>query len=285
MKRKALALILTVSLACTFALTGCGIGGSGVSQKMPQMEASVDKVFTTGGGYDNKTFLVINLNVKNNTDTNMPSGVIQMYASANLDGQPLSSDYLPYDNPSAIDVLSSIAPGATGVAQLVFALPDTRGTVQLMIAVDNLDYSAVVDIVNESFNLADVEALVSESEFDVSIDDAIVTDDGEGKDIIVLKISFTNNSDSATSFGSAIDTQLFQNDVALKSTYLPYNHPLTDRDLGSNSYTDIRNGASIELQLVYELHDKTNPIEIKLVDRQSFDNKVLLEKTISVKGT
>ena len=69
----------------------------------------------------------------------------------------------------------------------------------------------------------------------------------------------------------------------MKNGYLPYNHPLRDRDLDSNSYTEIKKGASIELIEVYELNDATAPIEIKIIDRQSFDNAVVLEKTIEIK--
>jgi len=282
MKRKVLVVILAISVACTLTLTGCMFGGLGGGQKTPSMEASIEKVFTTGG-YDNETYLVFNLNVKNNTDLVMSGSMIQMYASATLDGQSLSSDYLSSTNPYALDGLSSIAPGATGPAQLVYLLPATDGTVSLVITVDTVDYSGSIEIMNETINLANVEALISESDFKVSITDAIVTDDGEGKDVIVLYISFTNNSDSAESFGTAIDSQLFQNNISLKHGYLPYNHPLDDDTLWSNEFTDIKNGASIDLMVVYELNDNTNPIEIKLIDRRSFDNKVLLEKTITVK--
>lgn len=266
------------------ALTGCIVSQNPAPKqgsKEPSMEAVVTKVFTTGS-YDGSTLLVVNLNVKNNSDVVLPAIVIQMYATATLDGKTLPNAYLPNDNPNALNSSASINSRSEGPAQLVFELTSTKGTVDLAISVETLDYSSTVEILKESINLASVEAIVSESEYEVVINKATVTDDGEGKDLIVLNITFTNNSDSAKSFGSAVGTELFQNDIALKSGYLPYNHPLADSDLRSNSYTDIRKGASIDLQVVYELYDTTNPVDIMCVDSRSYDRAVILEKTIKL---
>lgn len=284
MKKRALLVLLTLIFVSTFGLSGCfalpNIGGIG---SKPMMDAKIANTFTIGN-YDGSTLLVVELDVTNNSDSNLPASIVQMYAVGTLDGKTLSEAYLSSDNPYAIDFSVNIAPGSTGTAQLVFDLPSTEGTVDIVMNVDNTDYSDTVEVLNESIDLADVEAIVSESDFDIEVTDVIITDDGEGKDLAVLFVTFTNNSDEATSFGSAIDLELFQNDIALKSGYLPYNHPASDSDLQSNSYTDIKKGASLELMTVFELNDAKSPIEIKCIDRTSFDQVVILDKTIEVSG-
>jgi len=279
MKKKVLAALLALTVACMFALTGCMPGLSNATQKMPIMEASIDKVFTVGS-YGGTKLLVVNLNVKNNTEVNLAVIGVQMYASATLDEKNLASSYISEDNPEALSWSANIAPNSEGPAQVVFELPASEGVVHLTMTVDSLDRTDMIVILDETFDLSGVEAVVSESEFEVKVTDAIITDDGEGKDILVLYVTFTNNSNSPISYGSAIGTELFQNDIALKSGYLPYKHPLADNDLSSNTYTDIKKGASIEVMLVFDLYDSKSPVEIKLIDRQSYDNAVLFEKTI-----
>jgi len=284
MKRKTLTAILALTMACMLALTGCFPGLPGASQKTPLMDASVERVFTIGS-YGGKKLLVINLNVTNNTDYNMTALTVQMYAQASLNGASLATSYLSDSSPEAISWGNSISPGSTGLGQLVFELPSTEGVVDLIITVDALDYSDMIVILEDSFDLAGVEAIVSESEFDVKVTNAVVTDDGEGTDVLVVYITFTNNSDSATSFSYSIGTEFFQNGIALKTTWLPYRHPLIDNDLTSNRSTDIKTGSSIDLMLVFSLYDNKNPVEIQLIDRTTIDNVVLLETSIDVSGS
>ena len=280
MKRRVVLMVFALSCACVLGLMSIACFGP----KAPALDATIAKTFTTGS-YDGTTLLVVELDVTNNTDTIMPASVIQMYATATLDGKTLSEGYLSSDNPNALPMTSSISSKSSGLAQLVYILPSTEGAVDLVINVDSTDYSSTIEVLNESIDLANVEAIVSETDYEVKINDVTLTDDGEGKDLIVLSISFTNNSDSGTSFSSAINTELFQNDIALKSGHLPYNHPSHNSDLSSNSYTDIKKGASIELQVVYELNDAKNPVEIKCIDSSSYDKAVILEKKIEVGGT
>jgi len=247
------------------------------------MEASIDKVFIVGS-YSGE-LLVINLTLKNNADYNLSPYAAQMSATATLDGKPLAMGYLPDSNPHALPSSANIAPGAEGPGQLAFELPAKEGIVELLINSDTLSYTDVIEILNETIDLATVEAEVSESDYEVAVKDVTVTDDGEGGDLIVMTISFTNNSSEATSFGSAVNLELFQNDMSLKRGYLPWRHPLDDDDLSSNSYVDIREGASIDVQVVYELYDTTSPVEIKAVDSWSFDKAVILDKKIDVSGS
>ncbi|MCL1797045.1 MAG: DUF5067 domain-containing protein [Eggerthellaceae bacterium] len=276
MKRKILAVVLALSVVSLFPLTGCG-------SPKPMFDASLDKVFIAGS-YDG-TLLVVNLNIKNNAQTNISGSMAQLYATATLDGKTLGSAWLSDKHPEAVDAYASITPQAEGKGQLVFDLPaGAEGTVELVITVDTLDHRGVVEVLNESINLADVEAIVSESEFEVVVNSVTVTDDGNGKDLLVLNVTFTNNSADAVSFGGSVKTQLFQNGIELKMGWLPFNHPLEKEDMWTNSSVDLKQGLSIDIQQVYELQDSKSPVELTYTDWASLENIVVLEKTIDVAG-
>lgn len=282
MKRKLLLSAIMVACACLVGLVGCGLPGGG--QKAPLVEAQVSSVFTTGD-YEGSTLLVIEFDVKNNADYPFYANGLGMDTTVTLEGESLKESYLSSNNPRALSDASSISPGEEGKAQLAYVLPSTEGTVEVVTKIETVDYSDTVEIVNESIDLSSVESFQSESEYGVEINNSFMTDDGEGSDLVVVELTFKNESDSATSFGSAITTKLFQNDVELKSGYLPYNHPSYDSDASSNSYTDIKAGASIDVQMVYVLNDKKSPIEIKCIDWESFDQAVVLESEIKLDGT
>lgn len=275
--------VLVLSVLCCLGLLGMTGCMQPAKENKPQFEVSINKVFTTGS-YDGTTLLVINLDVKNNSSVSQYGGGFAYYTSATQDGSRLSDGYLSSDNPYALSMNSSIPAESEGEGQLVYELNSLEGTVEIVMTVDNMDYSASVEILNENIDLSQVENLGSETEYEVTINNVTVTDDGEGGDLVILDATFTNNSASATSFGYAIRTELFQNDISLKSGYLPYNHPAYDSDLSSNSYTDIKQGASIDLQLVFELNDATSPVELTCIDSDSFDKAVILSKVIELGG-
>jgi len=273
MYKKLLALC-ALCFALSVALFGCGGG-----KAEPEVDVTIDRMFITAN-WEGKSILAIDVDIKNNSEVSYYTGSVGFEAVANLNGTNLSSTGL-YSNPYEIPS-SDIPGGESGKGQMAFELPDTTGEVHLTLSVYLTDYSDKVEIINQTIDLSTVEKFESETEFDVDITRTFFTDDGEGKDIIVLEMTFTNNSDSATSFGSAVELELFQNDIALKEGYLPYDHPQKDDDAYSNTYTDIKNGASINVQIVYELNDGTSDVEIKMIDRQSFDRKPIFDRIITL---
>lgn len=269
-------------LAATVVMAGSLFTACGKSST-PQYEATVDEVFTCGT-YDG-TALVVNLDATNNTDSYLDNYTVAYSLVATLDGTTLSTSYLGSDNPYAI-ADGKIKSGESGMVQAAFDISgveyDEDSELQLELTSYTIKDYKTVGVLDETISMADVEAKVSESEFDVSIDNVTVTDDGEGNNIVVIDYTFTNDSDEATSFGSAVTEELFQDGVALQRGYLPYNHPLREDMDDDNVYTDIKSGASIQVREVFELTSDSN-VEIKLTDRQSFDQAVILEKEIQVK--
>lgn len=274
--KKVTLLAATVVMAGSL-FTACGKGST------PQYEATVDEVFTCGT-YDG-TALVVNLDATNNTDSYLDNYTVAYNLVATLDGTTLSTSYLGSDNPYAI-ADGKIKSGESGMVQATFDISgveyDEDSELQLELTSYTIKDYKTVGVLDETISMADVEAKVSESEFDVSIDNVTVTDDGDGNNIVVIDYTFTNNSDEAISFSSAVQEELFQDGVELQSGYLPYNHPMYDEDSYSASSTEIKSGASIKVRRVYELTSDSN-VEIKLTDWQSFDQAVILEKEIQVK--
>ncbi|WP_162610847.1 DUF5067 domain-containing protein [Gordonibacter sp. An230] len=274
---------MAAMFACLAAVLACGLlACSPAKSTTPMVEASITRTFIVDT-YDG-TMLVVDLDVKNNSEMSMPAGMVGLtYAKASQNGQQLSSGFLSDDVPGALaSGGDAIAPGGSGKNQAVFVLSQQDGTVDFKIEAETTDYSNVVEVVSQSIDLASVEKVQSEPEFDVTVDDVLVTDDGEGKNLLVLEMTFTNNSDSAASFGSLVRPALFQNGVELKSGYLPYNHPAYDNERSSNTYTDVKQGASLAVQVAFELVDAETPVEMELIDAASFDQRVFLDKTIEV---
>ena len=269
-------------LAATVVMAGSLFTACGKSST-PQYEATIDEVFTCGT-YDG-TALVVNLDATNNTDSYLDNYTVAYNLVATLDGTTLSTSYLGSDNPYAI-ADGKIKSGESGMVQAAFDISgveyDDDSELQLELTSYTIKDYKTVGVLDETISMADVEAKVSESEFDVSIDNVTVTDDGDGNNIVVIDYTFTNNSDEAISFSSAVQEELFQDGVELQSGYLPYNHPMYEEDSYSASSTEIKSGASIKVRRVYELNSDSN-VEIKLTDWQSFDQAVILEKEIQVK--
>ena len=282
---KKISLMLTAVMMSAFLLTGCG-GKKAEEEKKEEgtaeYSAKVNEVFTCGS-YDG-TVLVVNMDVTNNTDTYMESSHPTYDLEVSVDGTVLSDSYISDENPYYV-ASKKIAAGETGIAQAVFDLKKVDykddSEIKLILTAYTIEDYKQITVMDETMTMADVEAKVSESEFDVSVDNVTITDDGEGHNVIVIDYTFTNNSDEATSFGSAVEANLFQDGVALSSGYLNYKHPLADEEGFEKAYTDVKSGGSVKIRSVYQLTSSSN-VEIQLIDRISFDNAEILNTEIKV---
>lgn len=109
--------------------------------------------------------------------------------------------------------------------------------------------------------------------YSVEILSSRLSKDFEGKDVIVIKYKFTNNSnDTATSFWVAFDDGAYQGGVGLNNAYV-----LQDGDSYSedNQNKEIKKGASIEVEVAYELNDTTTDVEVEVKELFSFDDKTI----------
>lgn len=279
MKNRKLQMILLAVFVMLCMATGCGKSG-----KAPY-EATMSKVFMCDDAYTG-SIIAISLDVTNNTGDYISAYTPVYEMTASLDGANLETAFLLSDNPEAIDNSQMIAAGETGQAQAAYLLPDgvTEGTLSVLVVALSTDGKSQITVLEQDIDLSTVEKVVSEAVYDVTLDDKKLTDDEDGNPLLVLDLTFTNNSSKATSFGSAVEMQMFQNGVGLTSAYLPYRHPMYDEEMYGSDYTDIQPGNSIAIRRVYGLNDLDSDVELSCIDFDSFDQKKILEETIDLSG-
>lgn len=123
------------------------------------------------------------------------------------------------------------------------------------------------------------QAQESNSDYEVSIDGYVVTTDYEGNPAIVVTYTWTNNSDSATSFMVAIDAAAFQNGVELDSAYISSSSEV-DYD-STASMKEVKSGSTQTVQEAYTLDDQSD-VTIECTELFSFSDDILAEATFSV---
>ncbi len=104
--------------------------------------------------------------------------------------------------------------------------------------------------------------------------------DYEGKDVVIVKYHFTNvKNDNAQAFYIALDDTVYQNGVSLNNAYFLSD----DADYNSDNQTkEIKKGASIDVEVAYELNDTTTDIEVEVKELISFNEKTVT-KTFIIK--
>lgn len=217
--------------------------------------------------------------VKNNASYNIKAvDDLEFIATQNgesLDGGIAKGTDVPEDT---IDE-RYIRPGVTLRAASVRELNDETTAVKFSVG----DYNSE-DKVEAEFDLANlpgaptdtleivpvtegfqVEGLATEGTLDekyaVSITGVEKTTDRSGNDAIVVHYSFTNNSDKATRFTSAVKAKVFQDGYQLKDA--------SPQDLQSEGYknksTDCEVGQTLNVDCYYVLIS-TSPCEVEVAD-------------------
>ena len=131
--------------------------------------------------------------------------------------------------------------------------------------------------VADDATVADNTAL---GDYSVDILSCRLAKDYEGKDVVIVKYKFANNEDDdAASFSFAFDDKVYQNGVGLNEAYFLKDSANYSSD---NQTKEIKKGASIEVEVAYELNDNTTDIEVEVKELFSFSDKVI-KKTFSIK--
>ena len=117
--------------------------------------------------------------------------------------------------------------------------------------------------------------------YHVTIDSCRLAKDYEGKPVVIVKYTFKNVADDdAIAFYLAISDHVYQNGVGLNKAYF-----LADNvDYNSDNYSkEIKKGASIEVEIAYELNDTKTEIEVEIEELFSFDSK-RVKKMFKISG-
>lgn len=115
--------------------------------------------------------------------------------------------------------------------------------------------------------------------YSVVIDSCRIAKDYEGKPVVIVKYIYSNISNSdPTAFFIAFDDNVFQSGVGLNSAYVLDDSANYSAD---NQTKEIKAGATLEVEVAYELNDTTTDIEVEVSELFSFNNTVI-SKTFTI---
>ena len=106
----------------------------------------------------------------------------------------------------------------------------------------------------------------------------IVTD-SEGKNCVVLFLTWTNTSEETTMFATSYTVSAYQDGIGLESSIL-INDKYTD--LCNACLTEIRPGATLDVAVDFALRSDNPIIEIEVDEWISFDDEILISSTIDM---
>ncbi|MFR6313197.1 MAG: DUF5067 domain-containing protein [Ruminococcus sp.] len=121
------------------------------------------------------------------------------------------------------------------------------------------------------------EAAAEETEFQVELLGTSVSQDYEGKPVLVVEYNFTNNSDEAQSFIFACQDKVFQNGIECDDTVIGCD------DIDSQQQmNEIQPGTTYALKIGYHLQDTTSPVDIEVTSLDFINEDTLLKQTVNL---
>lgn len=116
-------------------------------------------------------------------------------------------------------------------------------------------------------------------DYSLDIQSCRLATDYEGKSIVIVKYLFTNvSSKKPESFSLAFDDKVYQNGVSLNECYLANDSANYNSD---NQMKELQKGASLEVEVAYELNDTTTDIKVEVEELFSFNDQKIT-KTFSI---
>ncbi len=116
-------------------------------------------------------------------------------------------------------------------------------------------------------------------DYEVVIDSCRFAKDYEGDAIIIVKYKFTNNGDEPASFAYSIDEGAFQDGIGLNECYFAADSANYSSD---NQTKEIKKGATLSVEVAYELNNTVSDVEVEVSEWISFSSKKIT-KTFSIK--
>ena len=111
--------------------------------------------------------------------------------------------------------------------------------------------------------------------YDVVIESCRLAEDYEGDPVVIVKYKFTNNDDDPSSFMFSLDAQAYQDGIGLNEAYILDDSANYSSD---NQSKDIKKGATLSVEVAYELNDTTTDVEIEVSELISFSDKKITKK-------
>lgn len=118
------------------------------------------------------------------------------------------------------------------------------------------------------------------SNYKVALKDYFVTKDYDGKSVLVVTYTFTNNGSEKANWNYTISADAFQDGVGLTNPISSYG--INGYDFESQD-KDLMTGKSVDVQEAYYLDDAKTDVEIQLSLFSAWDDKVYDTFTIKLK--
>lgn len=115
-------------------------------------------------------------------------------------------------------------------------------------------------------------------DYNVVVESCRLAKDYFGDPIVIVKYTFTNNDDDASSFEWSLDHHAFQGGVGLNRCYTADDSANYNDD---DRYKEIKKGASITFEIAYELNDTTTDVEVEVAELSYIGDKKVV-KTFSI---
>lgn len=116
-----------------------------------------------------------------------------------------------------------------------------------------------------------------DSEFNVELLSTSISQDYEGKPVLVVEYNFTNNSDESASFMFSCQDKAFQNGIECDNTVFGCDEIDSQQQLN-----EIQPGTTYALKIGYHLQDTTSPVDIEVTSLDFIDEETLLKQTIEL---
>ena len=117
-------------------------------------------------------------------------------------------------------------------------------------------------------------------QYSVEIKSCRLAKDYEGDPVVIVLYGFSNvSSEDSGSFMFCFDDVVYQNGVGLNEAYVLDESANYSAD---NQTKEIKKGATLDVEVAYELNDTETDIEVEVKELFSFDDKTLT-KTFSIK--
>lgn len=108
------------------------------------------------------------------------------------------------------------------------------------------------------------------SDCNIEIKSCRLATDYEGKKVVIVNYGYTNLSENATSFMTAVEAEVYQNGVGLNEAYILDESANYSSD---NQTKEIKKDAALDVEVAYELNDETTEIEVEVTEWLSLDDK------------
>lgn len=116
------------------------------------------------------------------------------------------------------------------------------------------------------------------SEYRVEIAGCRLATDYSGEPIVIVKYVFSNYAEDPVAFYIAFSATVYQDGIGLNECYFADDSANYSSD---NQTKEVKKGATIEVEVAYELNDTTTPIEVEVEEFLSFkDEKITKTFTI-----